>query len=206
FLLGAMTIVELMDAHEGFGLITDKIKIKKKSHLLIALSILTFFLSAALDNLTTAIVMAAVLRKMIRDKQDLWIFASMIIIAANAGGAWSPIGDVTTIMLWIGGQVTAGNIVTSIFIPSVVSTMVPLAILSFNLKGDVEIMDVASNEGHPKSDVTTFEKIIVFAVGVGALLFVPIFKTLTHLPPFMGILFGLSIMWILTEVLHMKKS
>src|SRR5690606_19712926 len=145
------------------------IKIKKKSHLLIALSLITFFLSAALDNLTTSIVMAAVLRKMIKDKNDLWIFASMIIIAANAGGAWSPIGDVTTIMLWIGGQVTAGNIVTAIIIPSVVSTIVPLAILSFNLKGDVAIMDVSSNESHSKSEVTTFEKTIVFAVGVGAL-------------------------------------
>jgi Na+/H+ antiporter NhaD/arsenite permease-like protein len=207
FLLGAMTIVELMDAHEGFGLITDKIKIKKKSHLLIALSFITFFLSAALDNLTTAIVMAAVLRKMIKDKNDLWLFASMIIIAANAGGAWSPIGDVTTIMLWIGGQVTAGNIITTLFIPSLVSTIVPLAILSFNLKGEVEIIDEqTSSLSHPKSDVTTFEKTIVFAVGVAALLFVPIFKTITHLPPFMGILFGLGIMWILTEVLHMKKS
>lgn len=206
FLLGAMTIVELMDAHEGFGLITDKIKIKKKSHLLIALSLITFFLSAALDNLTTAIVMAAVLRKMIKDKNDLWIFASMIIIAANAGGAWSPIGDVTTIMLWIGGQVTAGNIVTSIFIPSVISTIVPLALLSFKVKGNVEIMGNQVIGSHSKSCVTTFEKTIVFATGIAALLFVPIFKTITHLPPFMGILLGLSIMWILTEILHMRKS
>jgi Na+/H+ antiporter NhaD/arsenite permease-like protein len=208
FLLGAMTIVELMDAHEGFGLITDKIKIKKKSHLLIALSLITFFLSAALDNLTTAIVMAAVLRKMIKDKTDLWIFASMIIIAANAGGAWSPIGDVTTIMLWIGGQVTAGNIVTSIFIPSVVSTIVPLALLCFQLKGNVEVMDNQVVEGghHPKGTVTTFEKTVIFSTGLAALLFVPIFKTITHLPPFMGILLGLSVMWIITEILHMKKS
>jgi len=206
FLLGAMTIVELMDAHEGFGLITDKIKIKKKSHLLIAISFITFFLSAALDNLTTAIVMAAVLRKMIKDKNDLWIFASMMIIAANAGGAWSPIGDVTTIMLWIGGQVTAGNIITALFIPSLVSTIVPLAVLSFNLKGEVEIIDEQTSLAHPKSDVTIFEKTVVFAAGVAALLFVPIFKTITHLPPFMGILFGLGVMWILTEVLHMKKS
>src|SRR5690606_6917106 len=182
------------------------IKIKKKSHLLIALSLITFFLSAALDNLTTSIVMAAVLRKMIKDKNDLWIFASMIIISANAGGAWSPIGDVTTIMLWIGGQVTAGNIVTAIFIPSVVSTIVPLAILSFNLKGDISAGDDQMGVINYKSHVTTFEKTTIFIAGVAALLFVPIFKTITHLPPFMGILFGLGIMWILTEVLHMKKS
>src|SRR5690606_18729642 len=201
FLLGAMTIVELMDAHVGFGLITDKIKIKKKSHLLIVLSVITFFLSAALDNLTTAIVLAAVLRKMIKDKNDLWIFASMIIIAANAGGAWSPIGDVTTIMLWIGGQVTAGNIVTAIFIPSVVSTIVPLAILSYQLKGDISVVDNHKGASHSHHEVTTSEKTIIFVAGVAALLFVPIFKTITHLPPFMGILLGLSIMWILTEVL-----
>jgi Na+/H+ antiporter NhaD/arsenite permease-like protein len=206
FLLGAMTIVELMDAHEGFGLITDKIKIKKKSHLLIALSLITFFLSAALDNLTTSIVMAAVLRKMIKDKNDLWIFASMIIIAANAGGAWSPIGDVTTIMLWIGGQVTAGNIVTAIIIPSVVSTIVPLAILCFNLKGDLPLGEDDIHVIHNKNHVTTLEKTIIFIAGVAVLLFVPIFKTITHLPPFMGILLGLSVMWILTELLHMKKS
>jgi Na+/H+ antiporter NhaD/arsenite permease-like protein len=209
FLLGAMTIVELMDAHEGFGLITDKIRIKKKSHLLIVLSIITFFLSAALDNLTTAIVMAAVLRKMIKDKEDLWIFASVMIIAANAGGAWSPIGDVTTIMLWIGGQVTAGNIVTSIFIPSVVSTLIPVAIFSFRLKGNLESMDnhvVVGGHHHPKGTVTTFEKTLIFVTGVAMLLFVPIFKTITHLPPFMGILLGLGVMWVLTEVIHMKKS
>ncbi|WP_111307307.1 sodium:proton antiporter NhaD [Confluentibacter sediminis] len=206
FLLGAMTIVELMDAHEGFGLITDKIKIKKKSHLLIILSFITFFLSAALDNLTTAIVMAAVLRKMIKDKNDLWIFASMMIIAANAGGAWSPIGDVTTIMLWIGGQITASNIIAEIFIPSLVSTLIPLVILSIKLKGDVEIINENAELLRKRNEVSTFEKTIVFATGISALLFVPIFKTITHLPPFMGILFGLSIMWILTEVLHMKKS
>lgn len=205
FLLGAMTIVELMDAHEGFSIITDKIKIKKKSHLLIVLTFVTFFLSAALDNLTTAIVMAAVLRKMIKDKKDLWLFASMMIIAANAGGAWSPIGDVTTIMLWIGGQVTASNIITEIFIPSLVSTLIPVIILSFSLKGDVEALDETTDSIH-KTDVSTSEKIIVFVAGISALLFVPIFKTITHLPPFMGILLGLSIMWILTEVLHMKKN
>jgi len=206
FLLGAMTIVELMDAHEGFGIITDKIKIKKKSHLLIILTFITFFLSAALDNLTTAIVMAAVLRKMIKAKHDLWIFASMMIIAANAGGAWSPIGDVTTIMLWIGGQITASNIVTEIFIPSLVSTLLPLIFLCFKLKGEVVLSDSSEDLRHKRNEVTSFEKTVVFATGLSALLFVPIFKTITHLPPFMGILFGLSIMWILTEILHKKKN
>lgn len=207
FLLSAMTIVELMDAHEGFSIITDKIKIKKKSQLLFTLSLVTFFLSAALDNLTTAIVMAAVLRKMIKEKKDLWLFASMMIIAANAGGAWSPIGDVTTIMLWIGGQITALNIVTKVLLPSIVSVLVPLAILGFRLKGEIQINNENANPIiHGKNEVSDFEKYIVFFMGILALLFVPVFKTITHLPPFMGILFGLSIMWILTEILHMKKS
>jgi Na+/H+ antiporter NhaD/arsenite permease-like protein len=207
FLLGAMTIVELMDAHEGFSIITDKIKINKKSHLLWILSLITFFLSAALDNLTTAIVMAAVLRKMVKDKNDLWLFASMIIIAANAGGAWSPIGDVTTIMLWIGGQITAPNIVAQIFIPSLVAAIVPLFIFSLRLKGTVEFngsnLDESNSSEH---GVSSFEKSLVFGTGVAALLFVPVFKTITHLPPFMGVLFGLSIIWILTEFLHKRKN
>lgn len=207
FLLGAMTIVELMDAHEGFSIITDHIKIKKKSHLLWMLSVVTFFLSAALDNLTTAIVIAAVLRKMIKDKNDLWLFASMMIIAANAGGAWSPIGDVTTIMLWIGGQITASNIITQIFIPSLVAAIVPLSIFSFQLKGTIEFTGLTSEKAHSSNNgVSNFEKTLVFGTGVAALLFVPIFKTITHLPPFMGILFGLSVIWILTEVLHKKKN
>lgn len=205
FLLGAMTIVELMDAHEGFSIITDKIKIKKKSHLLWALSLVTFFLSAALDNLTTAIVMAAVLRKMIKDKNDLWLFASMMIIAANAGGAWSPIGDVTTIMLWIGGQVTASNIITEIFVPSLVAAVVPLIIFSLRMKGNIEYLTLESGNNH-KHGATNFEKTLVFGTGIAALLFVPVFKTWTHLPPFMGILFGLGVIWVLTEILHKSKN
>lgn len=204
FLLGAMAIVELMDAHGGFTIITDRIKITKKVYLLWTLTFITFFLSALLDNLTTSIVMAAVLRKMIKDKNDLWLFASMMIIAANAGGAWSPIGDVTTIMLWIGGQITALNIITNIFLPSVVAVVVPLLIFSFKTKGGVEVIDVKDSEER-EHGVSYFEKCLVFYVGLGVLLFVPVFKTITHLPPFMGILFGLSIVWILTEVIHRNK-
>jgi Na+/H+ antiporter NhaD/arsenite permease-like protein len=203
FLLGAMTIVEIIDAHEGFSIITDRIKTTNRVKLLWILGVLTFFLSAALDNLTTAIVMAALLRKMIKDKQDLWMFAGVLIIAANAGGAWSPIGDVTTIMLWIGGQITATNIITEIFLPSLICLLVPLLIMTFRLKGNIE-----SAEGHEEHSVivTSHEKKLVFFVGIGALLFVPVFKTVTGLPPFMGILFGLGIVWILTEILHKSKQ
>ena len=205
FLLGAMTIVELIDAHEGFSIITDRIKVTNRAKLLWALSFVTFFLSAALDNLTTSIVMATLLRKMIKNKNDLWIFAGMVIIAANAGGAWSPIGDVTTIMLWIGGQITATNIIFEIFIPSLVCMLIPLTVLSMRLKGNLKAESAGENVHHSNA-VSKFEKTLVFVVGIGALLFVPVFKTITHLPPFMGILFGLSIIWILTEILHRKKN
>ena len=206
FLLGAMTIVELIDAHEGFSIITDRITITNRLKLIWVLCFITFFLSAALDNLTTAIVMSALLKKMIKDKNDLWLFAGMIIIAANAGGAWSPIGDVTTIMLWIGGQITATNIIIQILVPSLVCLTVPLLVLSFSLKGDIASVSGLETKSHvEKSPVNKFEKTLILAVGIGALLFVPIFKSITHLPPFMGILFGLSIMWILTEILHRDK-
>ncbi|MCB0448062.1 MAG: sodium:proton antiporter NhaD [Gelidibacter sp.] len=207
FLLGAMTIVELIDAHEGFSIITDRIKITKRSQLLWVLCFITFFLSAALDNLTTAIVMATLLRKILKDKEDLWLFASMIIIAANAGGAWSPIGDVTTIMLWIGGQVTAINIIKEVFLPSVVCLVVPLIILSFKLKGVIATNQLHEDDNDVHNQIVTkFEKILIFCVGIGMLLFVPVFKTITHLPPFMGILLGLSVVWILTELIHKKKE
>ncbi|HBH07658.1 MAG TPA: sodium:proton antiporter [Flavobacteriales bacterium] len=204
FLLGAMTIVELIDAHDGFSVVTDRIKTNNKVKLLCILSILTFFFSAALDNLTTSIVMSALLKKLIGDKNDLWTFAGIIIIAANAGGAWSPIGDVTTIMLWIGGNITAGNIVVSIFIPSVLAMIIPLIIMSFRLKGNVTRPEgILADE---ERSTTEGERKLVFALGVSSLLFVPIFKTVTHMPPFMGIMFGLGFMWLLTELLHRKKS
>ena len=205
FLIGAMTIVELIDAHEGFSVITDKIKTTKKVPLLWILSVLTFFFSAALDNLTTAIVMSALLKKLIKDKNDLWLFAGMVIVAANAGGAWSPIGDVTTIMLWIGGQITAGNVVQNVILPSMVATLVPLTILSFTLKGHVQRPNAHEDEHH-SNPTTNKERNIVFFLGVGSLLFVPVFKTVTHMPPFMGILLGLGIMWLVTEIIHRSKN
>ena len=161
FLLGAMTIVEIIDAHEGFSVITDKITTTNRVRLLWILSILTFFLSAALDNLTTAIVMSALLRKLIHDKQDLWMFAGLLIIAANAGGAWSPIGDVTTIMLWIGGQVTAMHIIKEIFLPSLVCLLVPLTMVSFKFKGNI-VKPKDENCSHTQNfEVGNFDKNLV---------------------------------------------
>ena len=206
FLLGAMTIVELVDVHDGFSIITDKITARKKSTLLIVLAVITFFMSAALDNLTTAIVMATLLRKIIHDKKDLFLFAGIIIIAANAGGAWSPIGDVTTIMLWIGGQVSTTSIIGRLLLPSIVCLAVPLTIMAFRLKGKLSLAaDSDSNQKHEVA-IPVKEKKIVLGMGLGALLFVPIFKTITHLPPFMGILFGLSVFWATTELMNKRKE
>ena len=206
FLLAAMTIVELIDAHEGFSIITNKITTNKKVALLWILSFITFFFSAALDNLTTSIVMAALLTKLIKDKEDLWLFAGVIILTANAGGAWSPIGDITTIMLWIGGQVTASNIITSVFLPSVVCALVPLIYLSFKLKGEIDRPENMVLTEHKKNPTTKFERNLIFYLGVCGLLFVPIFKTITHLPPYVGILLSLGVLWITTEILHKSKN
>lgn len=208
FLLGAMTIVELVDSHEGFSIITDKIKTTKKIKLLWILSILTFFMSAALDNLTTSIVMTALLRKLVADKADRWFFAGMVIVAANAGGAWSPIGDVTTIMLWIAGDVTTVNIIIKDFFPSLVSMIVPLGILSFTMKGNVKSPKSRSLDDldHGKDPTTLFERNLVFFLGVGSLLFVPVFKTTTHLPPYLGMLWGLGLLWVVTELIHKSKN
>jgi Na+/H+ antiporter NhaD/arsenite permease-like protein len=206
FLLGAMTIVELIDAHEGFSIITDKITTNKKVALMWILSLITFFFSAALDNLTTAIVMSALLTKLIKDKEDLWMFAGMVILSANAGGAWSPIGDVTTIMLWIGGQVTASNIITSVFLPSVVCALVPLIYLTFKLKGEITRPVIVESKEHYTDPTTPFERNLIFYMGVSGLLFVPIFKTITHLPPYVGMLLSLGVLWLVTEVLHRSKN
>lgn len=205
FLLGAMTIVELIDAHEGFRIITDKIKTTRRRNLLWIIAILTFFMSAALDNLTTSIVMTALLRKLIADKKDRWFFAGMVIIAANAGGAWSPIGDVTTIMLWIAGKVTTVNIILKTLIPSIFSMIVPLAIISLKMKGDVSRPTDESVMGHGV-ETKAWERNLVFFIGVGSLLFVPVFKTVTHLPPYLGMLWGLGLLWIITEILHKEKN
>jgi len=202
FLLGAMTIVEIIDQHEGFKVITDKITTTDKVKLLWIIATITFFMSAVLDNLTTTIVMVALLKKLIIDQKTRWFFVSIVVLAANSGGAWSPIGDVTTIMLWIGGQITALSIIAKVILPSIISIVVPLAIVSFSMKGEVERPEKMK---HEVSFTTYRERIIVFSVGVGALLFVPFFKTITHLPPYMGMLFGLGVLWILTEIIHRSK-
>lgn len=208
FLLGAMTIVELIDTHGGFQVITDRIRTTNRVKLLWILGFVTFFLSAVLDNLTTTIVMATLLKKLIRDKEDLWFFGGIVVIAANAGGAWSPIGDVTTIMLWIGGQVTASSIVASLIVPSLVCLLVPLGILTFTKRGTVAPpgrADLIGGGGHQTVAVSPSEASLVLWLGVGALLFVPVFKTVTHLPPFMGMLLSLGILWVVTELLHKRK-
>lgn len=204
FLLGAMTIVELIDAHDGFDVITSRIATTDKRKLLWIISILTFFLSAVLDNLTTTIVMVSLLRKLIDDKPTRMFFVSMVVLAANAGGAWTPIGDVTTTMLWIGGQLTTGNIIGNLFIPSMVCLIVPLLVLSFSMSGKVETPQVVESIQTDKT--TPFERKLILFLGIGALLFVPFFKTITHLPPFMGMLFGLAVLWIITEIIHKKKN
>ena len=202
FLLGAMTIVTLIEDYQGFRVITDKIKTTNKKKLLWILSILTFFLSALLDNMTTAIVMIALLRKLIADKKERWLYAGMVILAANAGGAWSPIGDVTTIMLWIKGQVTTLNIIVKTLIPSLVCMVVPVLIVGATLKGEIQRPEESDAGFEMPSRLRKF----ILLVGVGALVFVPIFKTITHLPPYMGMLFGLGVLWVLTEIISHKYS
>ncbi|MBL0047963.1 MAG: sodium:proton antiporter NhaD [Bacteroidetes bacterium] len=204
FLLGAMTIVELVDAHQGFDVIVSRISTTKKVRLLWIVSLLAFFLSAILDNLTTAIVMVSLIRKLIQDKNDRMLFAGMIIIGANAGGAWSPIGDVTTTMLWIGGQISALNIVLKLFLPSLICLLTPLIYLSFRLKGNVQTPVDIENE--TKKNIRPIEKNSVFFAALTLLFFVPVFKLLTGMPPYMGILLGLSLLWILTEILHKSKN
>jgi Na+/H+ antiporter NhaD/arsenite permease-like protein len=199
-----MTIVETIDQHQGFKIITDRITTTNKVKLLWILSVLTFFMSALLDNLTTTIVMVALLRKLVGDKQTRWFFASMIVVAANAGGAWSPIGDVTTIMLWIGKQVTAGNIIAMVFVPSVFNMVIPLIAVSFFMKGNITRPEIT--EENSKTYATPKEAKLMLILGISSLLFVPVFKTLTHLPPYLGMLFGLSVMWVTTELLHKNKD
>jgi len=202
FLLGAMTIVELIDANDGFQIITDRIKTKSAVRLLWIIAVITFFLSAILDNLTTTIVIVSLLRKLIADKGQRLFFIGIAVIAANAGGAWSPLGDVTTTMLWIGGQITATNIIKGLFIPSVVCLLLPLLIASFRLRGTVEAVTRDENEVLKP----VFHRNFVFILGISVLIFVPFFKTVTHLPPFMAILLGLGFIWIVTEILHSQSD
>ncbi len=204
FLLGAMTIVELIDAHDGFEVITSRITTTSKKKLVWILGIITFFLSAVLDNLTTTIVIISLLRVIFPLKKDRLLFAGLTIIAANAGGAWSPIGDVTTTMLWIGGQITAGSIIVQTILPSLVCFAVPAFIISRQVEGNAARASESSIR--KKLTSTVKERNVVFWVGVGSLLFVPVFKTVTHLPPYMGILLGLGIMWVVTEMIHSEKD
>lgn len=205
FLLGAMTIVEVVDAHEGFSVITDRIRTSKPVVLMWILAWLTFFMSAILDNLTTSIVMVSLIRKLIKDQNMRWLFGGVIVIAANAGGAWSPIGDVTTTMLWIGNYVSTENIITYIFLPSVAVLLAPLTYLSFTLKGEIERpSEDGAADGHEV--ISHREKTITLLVGVGGLLFVPVFKTVTHLPPFMGMMLSLGVMWVVTDLMHRRKD
>ena len=204
FLMGAMTIVEIIDAHDGFEVITRRITTTSKRKLLWIVCFLTFFLSAALDNLTTAIVMASMVGKLLADKNDRMFFVGMIVVAANAGGAWSPIGDVTTTMLWIGGQITAGNIIIKLIVPSLVCLLVPLTVVSFTMKG--QATRPTSNEADAGRIDLGFERHLVFFGGVFLLIMVPVFKTVTHLPPYMGILLALGVLWVVTEFIHKKKE
>ena len=197
FLIGAMTIVELVDKYQGFRIITNKIDCSNISRLLWIVSILTFFMSAVLDNLTTTIVIITVLSKLISKQENRWYFASIVIISANAGGAWSPIGDITTIMLWIGGQVTAKHIISALMVPSLVNMLVSTLIFSYIIKGQTIKPVLAEDE--TKAFTTRKEQVFMLVVGVLALMSVPLFKTVTHLPPFLGMLLGLSIMWIMTD-------
>lgn len=204
FLLGAMTIVETIDQHGGFSIITDRITTKSKRKLLWVISILTFFMSAVLDNLTTSIVMCALLRKLVSDKRDRWLFGGAVILAANSGGAWSPIGDVTTIMLWIKGNISAVGVIKETLLASIVCLIVPTLGISTMLKGELEKTPEVQT-GNTVSLISKLQSKIVLGIGVGFLVFTPVFKTITHLPPYMGILLGLSVLWIVTELMHKRR-
>lgn len=205
FLIGAMTIVELVDIHGGFSIITERITTRKKRKLLWILSFVTFFMSAVLDNLTTSIVMVMLLRKLVKDQYERWLYASMVIIAANSGGAWSPIGDITTIMLWVKGNVGTLSLIKYDLLPSLVAMIVPLLLIGRMLNGELEPIE----EGGTEKSTTALSKNEsnwFFYLGVGGLIFVPIFKAITHLPPFIGMLLVLGVLWIFTEILYNRKQ
>lgn len=206
FLIGAMTIVDLIDSHGGFGVITDHITTHNKHKLLWLLALITFFMSAALDNMTTTIIMVMLLRRIIANRKERWLFASVIVIAANSGGTWSPIGDVTTIMLWMRGNVTSGALMGSLFLPALTSTVIPTAITARYIarKSTTPMAATASESRLPKGVGPRLSKFIL-VVGILSLLFVPVFKSITHLPPYMGMMISLGVMWVLTEIIYDKK-
>ena len=205
FLMGAMAIVEVVDAHNGFEVITSRVKTSKLSTLMWMIGVVAFFLSAILDNLTTTIVMVSLMKKLLDQREDRLFFAGVIVIAANAGGAWTPIGDVTTTMLWIGGQISAVEIMKGLFLPSLVNLLVPLFITSF-LLGTRPVIAPEKHQSDHLIGTTTFERNVMFFLGLSILVLVPVFKTVTHLPPFMGILFGLGILWMVGDLIHRKKE
>ena len=204
FLIGAMTIVEVIDAHNGFAVITSLIGTRRQVTLIWLVGIVTFFLSSILDNLTTTIVMISLMRKLMGSQEDRLFFAAMIVIAANAGGAWSAIGDVTTTMLWIGGQITPLAIIEALFLAALINLVVPLVVVSYLLKGREVVPPPARDDELVRT--TPFERNLTFFLGLGLLIMVPAFKTATHLPPFMGILFGLGILWLVGELVHRDKE
>ena len=205
FLIGAMTIVEVIDAHNGFEVITSRIKTTKLSSLMWLVGIVTFFLSAILDNLTTTIVMISLMKKLLDKREDRLLFAAMIVISANAGGAWTPIGDVTTTMLWIGGQITALAIIKGLFLPSLANLIVPLLVVGYTLRGK-DIISPIKQQSTGLLQTNDFERNVMFFMGLGVLVLVPAFKTVTHLPPFMGILFGLGFLWLVGDLVHRNKE
>lgn len=206
FLMGAMTIVEVIDAHDGFDVVTARIRTTSLSSLMWLVGVVTFFLSAVLDNLTTAIVMVSLMKKLLDKREERLLFAGMIVIAANAGGAWSPIGDVTTTMLWIGGQITASSIMGALILPSLVNLLVPLALVSYRLRGKTVVEPQQDPHHPPGAGTSERERNIMFFLGLGVLIAVPAFKTITHLPPFMGVLLGLGILWLVGDLLHGNKT
>jgi Na+/H+ antiporter NhaD/arsenite permease-like protein len=205
FLMGAMTIVEVVDAHNGFEVITSRIKTTKLSTLMWMVGFVSFFLSSILDNLTTTIVMVSLMKKLLDQREDRLFFAGIIVIAANAGGAWTPIGDVTTTMLWIGGQITAIEIMKGLFIPSLINLLVPLCVTAWIL-GSRPVIAPQRAEGEEVFETTAFERNLMFYMGLAILVLVPVFKTVTHLPPFMGILLGLGVLWMVGDLVHRKEE
>ncbi len=202
FLICAMTIVEVTDSHGGFEVITSRIKATKLTSLLWIIGFIAFYLSSILDNMTTTIVMVALMKRLLKEHKQRLFFAGVIVIAANAGGAWTPIGDVTTTMLWIGGQITTGNIMKGLWISSMINLLVPLIIASFFLKGNVVPPDKVENGA---TNTSQFEKNLMFFMGMGSLIFVPVFKAVTHLPPYLGILLALGVLWVVGNILHRNK-
>ncbi|MBJ7327280.1 MAG: sodium:proton antiporter NhaD [Chthoniobacterales bacterium] len=205
FLLGAMAIVEMIDAHGGFEVITSRIRTKSLSTLVWVAGITAFFLSSILDNLTTTIVMISLMRKILAHKDDRLFFAGVIVIAANAGGAWTPIGDVTTTMLWIAGRITTVEIMKGLFVPSLINLIVPLAAIGWSLRGRKVEAPAKPEGGRHLPETTVFERNAMFFCGLGILVLVPVFKAATHLPPYMGILFGLGLLWLLGDIIHRDK-